>query len=141
MAVRRLCSITALLITICAVKAMGTDRFYPKPSSSDFPIYPERARVARVAGPVRLWFTVDEKGLVAEVQVISGNSMLRDAALATVRSWKFPPRSIHPHQRYETKFEFVLNVQQKEGEPKLTVSMTDFRNVEVASEFYAEAIE
>lgn len=137
----RLGCIAAFIVAVGAAGPRDSDGFFPKPVSSQLPTYPERARAARVAGEVKLWFVPNEKGEVTQAQIISGNSMLRDAAVTTVRSWKFQPISIRPNVRYETEFVYVLEIQSKEGEPKLTVSMVDFRRVEVVSEFYVEALE
>jgi TonB family protein len=117
------------------------DRMFPKPTSSELPMYPERARMAHVAGTVKLWFTLNGNGEVAQTKIISGNRLLSEAAVSTVKSWKFRPESIRPDLRYETEFVYVLSGQSKEGEPKLTVSMTDLRRVEVVSELYVVAIE
>lgn len=137
----RLGCIAALLFALSGAKVSGSDRVFPKPISSGLPTYPEQARSARVAGSVNLWFFVNEKGAVTQAQVVSGNPLLGDAALTIVRSWKFRPYAIPPGLRCETEFAYVLDVQAKEGEPKLTVSMRDFRRVEVASELYVQAIE
>jgi TonB family protein len=104
-------------------------------------MYPERARAAHVAGTVKLWFVLDANGGVAQAQAVSGNSMLRDAALRIVKSWKFPEDSSPSNVRHETEVVYVLNVQSRRGEPKLTISMTDFRRVEVISGIYVEAIQ
>lgn len=133
--------ISVLLVIVSAAAQTPSNRSFPKPIYSELPTYPERARTAHVAGPVKLWFIVDESGAIAEAGIVSGNSMLSDAALSSVKSWKFRPESIQPNMRYETEFIYDLNVQSKQGEPKLTVSMTDLRRVEVISEIYVRTIE
>jgi TonB family protein len=104
-------------------------------------MYPERARASRVAGTVKLWFMLNGTGEVAEVGIVSGNPLLRDAAAEAVKSWKFQPNILPPSVRLETEFVYVLAVQANEGEPKLTVSVTDFRHVEIISELYVKPIE
>jgi TonB family protein len=104
-------------------------------------MYPETARNARVEGVVKLWFVVDAGGEVIETGIISGNPLLRDAAANAVKSWRFQPNILQPKIRFDTEFVYVLNIQSKEGEPQLTVSMTDFRRVEVTSELYVKPIE
>jgi TonB family protein len=134
--------IAAALIFFAGTAAVAaSNASFPKPTSSVLPVYPEGARAARVAGIVRLWFTVNGNGEVAEAGIASGNPLLRDAALEAVRSWKFQPNILPSNVRVETEFVYVLNVQANEGEPKLTVSMTDFRHVEVVSELYVKPIE
>jgi TonB family protein len=113
----------------------------PKPTSSVLPGYPERARQAHVDGTVKLWFELDQNGAVTQVGIASGNPLLRDAALEAVKSWRFQPNTLPPNVRLETEFVYVLKVQTKQGEPKLTVSMTDFKHVEVISELYVKPTE
>lgn len=121
--------------------AWASNAAFPKPVSSALPMYPEEARAARVAGNVKLSFVLNRKGEVVDTTIVSGNPLLRDAALNAVRSWRFRPDALRPDVRFETEFVYVLNVQPKEGEPSLKVSMTDFRRVEVVSELYVKAIE
>jgi TonB family protein len=137
----RLLVITIVLFVGAIATRAASDGIFPKPISSELPMYPEKARSAHVVGTVNLWFVLDGSGDVTQAQSVSGNSMLRDAALSTVKSWRFSANSMQPNVRYETEFVYVLNAQQKKGEPKLIVSMTDFRRVEIVSEIYVEAIE
>jgi TonB family protein len=135
-------SISATAIIMASVSiALVSDQSFPKPIASQFPTYPEAARNARIAGTVKVQFSVTLEGNVAEAEVVSGNPMLRDSALAAVKSWKFRQGSIEPKVPHATEFVYVLNVQQKSGEPKLTVSMKDFRKIEVTSERYIKPIE
>jgi len=55
------------------------------------PTYPQIARSSRVAGDVTLDALVDESGNVLDVKVISGPLLLRDAATAALRQWKYEP--------------------------------------------------
>jgi TonB family protein len=55
------------------------------------PTYPQIARSSRVAGDVTLDALVDESGHVLDVKVISGPLLLRDAATAALRQWKYEP--------------------------------------------------
>lgn len=138
---RRHLVITILLFVGAVAMLSAAEETFPKPISSELPMYPERARSAHVAGTVNLWFMIDGTGAVTQAQSVSGNSMLRDAALSTVKSWRFSANSMQPNVRYETEFAYTLKAQQTNGEPKLTVSMSDFRRVEIVSELYVEAIE
>jgi TonB family protein len=104
-------------------------------------MYPQQAREAHVAGKVKLWFTLNQTGDVTQANVISGNAMLAKPALQCVRSWKFDVNNgISTSIRYETEFAYILGVQEKQGEPKLTVSLADFSHVEVSSELYERPI-
>ncbi len=55
------------------------------------PVYPITARSMRMTGIVRIEVVVDEQGQVAEVQKLSGPSLLRGAAADAVKKWKFKP--------------------------------------------------
>jgi len=116
--------------------AVEFKKFLPKPIYSELPTYPELARYAHLAGQVKLWFMLDESGAVSQAGVVSGHPIFGDAAFSTVKSWKFRPGIMQTNQRYETEFVYDLRTQSELGEPKLTVSMTDFRRVEVVSELY-----
>lgn len=124
-----------------ALASQATCQTMPELSSSPLPMYPVVARNARMTGTVKLWFSLDSSGDVTQTEVISGHPVLREAALACVQSWKFDPHSItSTGKRYETEFVYTLGVQEKEGHPKLTISLADFRHVEVISELYTEPI-
>ena len=55
------------------------------------PDYPTNARTARQAGMVTVEVSINERGDVVAAQVISGPSLLRQAATAAARRWKFKP--------------------------------------------------
>lgn len=58
------------------------------------PVYPGNAREAKQSGVVRVEVSIDERGSVTSVQVLSGPPLLRGAALAAARSWRFKPSTI-----------------------------------------------
>ncbi|HEX8089695.1 MAG TPA: TonB family protein [Blastocatellia bacterium] len=53
------------------------------------PAYPPLAKAARVSGAVVVEVTVDEEGTVNAARAISGHPLLKDAAVAAAREWKF----------------------------------------------------
>jgi TonB family protein len=53
------------------------------------PDYPSAARRARVEGLVVVELEVDEEGRVTSARAVSGNALLRDAAIAAARKWTF----------------------------------------------------
>jgi protein TonB len=59
------------------------------------PIYPPQARMARVDGAVTLRATVGTDGKVQEVQIISGNPLLVQAAVNAVRQWRYKPYQLN----------------------------------------------
>jgi TonB family protein len=133
--------IAVLLVAVGAAAQSPSNAFFPKPIYSELPAYPELAQKARIVGNVKLRFVLDESGGVTKAETISGHPILSNPALGVVKSWKFRPGTLRSNVRYETEFIYELKVQLKPGEPKLMVSMTDFRRVEIVSEIYAEPIE
>jgi periplasmic protein TonB len=55
------------------------------------PEYPELARRARVYGVVLLKVTVDEVGIVTDVEPVRGHPLLVPAAVDAVRQWRYSP--------------------------------------------------
>jgi len=55
------------------------------------PSYPPLAKAARVEGSVEVEVTIDEEGNVIAARALSGHPLLKDAALAAARQWKFTP--------------------------------------------------
>jgi len=55
------------------------------------PEYPEAARAQNVQGNVDLLVTVDPNGNVLNAEPLTGPELLRSAAVAHARKWKFPP--------------------------------------------------
>src|SRR5690348_8905475 len=55
------------------------------------PIYPLEAKQAHIQGVVKLKGTIDKKGSVINLSVISGNQFLIDSALEAARQWKYFP--------------------------------------------------
>ena len=55
------------------------------------PVYPDIARRARVSGSVVLVAIIDEEGNVSDLRVLSGHSLLKDAAFQAVQQWKYSP--------------------------------------------------
>lgn len=140
MSALKLLCITILLVVTSALGQTPPNRSFPKPIYSELPTYPERARYAHLVGSVKLWFIADSSGGVTQAGIISGHPIFSDAALRVVKSWKFQSEAIKPNVRYETEFVYDLKSTSQPGEPKLTVSMTDLRRVEVVSETYNRTI-
>lgn len=55
------------------------------------PDYPENARMARIQGPVVMKGIIGKDGHVRNLEVVSGPSPLRVAALAAVEQWRYKP--------------------------------------------------
>jgi TonB family protein len=59
------------------------------------PDYPEEAREKQIEGPVVLQLHINRDGAVEEVQPVSGEALLAQAAGEAVKQWRFKPRAIH----------------------------------------------
>lgn len=57
------------------------------------PEYPPLAKAARISGRVDVEVVVDTGGNVKSARAISGHPLLKDAAVACAREWKFSPGS------------------------------------------------
>jgi len=66
----------------------------PKLVTSTRPIYPSMAKQTNVQGNVIVTATVDSKGNVVDAKIVSGPQLLRQAALDTVRQWKYSPAQV-----------------------------------------------
>jgi protein TonB len=55
------------------------------------PDYPPIAKQLKIVGHVQVEVTIDPEGNVENVKVVSGNAMLTQAVLVTVKKWKFTP--------------------------------------------------
>jgi TonB family protein len=59
------------------------------------PDYPKKARKAHVEGTVRLHAIITKDGSVKNLEVVSGDPLLVDAALKAVRQWRYQPTRIN----------------------------------------------
>ena len=55
------------------------------------PTYPKQARVRKLQGTVVLEAIVNRKGSVDSLQLVSGDSLLAQAAADAVKQWKYKP--------------------------------------------------
>lgn len=62
--------------------------------SAPKPDYPALAKIAHVDGPVVLHAEINRSGEVSDTQVISGHFLLRRAAEAAVRHWRYRPYQV-----------------------------------------------
>jgi TonB family protein len=62
-----------------------------QPVKAVAPVYPPAAKKAGIQGEVRLHVTIDKDGSVKDVQVLSGDPQLSEAAVAAVRKWRYAP--------------------------------------------------
>ena len=71
------------------------------------PKYPALTLAGRVYGEVNIRVTIDRSGNVREASVIDGHPMLREAATAAARQWKFASSTV-PERTTTLEFRFVL---------------------------------
>lgn len=72
------------------------------------PVYPQIARVARIAGTVELMVLVGRDGSVLSVQVLSGSPLLAAAARQAVEKWRYRP-AILDGQAVEVESRVTVN--------------------------------
>jgi protein TonB len=59
------------------------------------PEYPEEARRQQIQGLVVLDVRISRDGEVQQVNVVSGQPVLADAAIKAVKMWRFNPRTLN----------------------------------------------
>jgi TonB family protein len=59
------------------------------------PEYPLVAKQAGIQGDVVVKTTIDDKGSVVNMQIVSGPALLRGAALTALRRWKYEPSTLN----------------------------------------------
>jgi TonB family protein len=74
--------------------AVGGDVKPARMISSVAPIYPALAKSQHVAGSVHVDALVDANGRVTTMKVVSGPSMLHQAAMDALRQWKYQPATL-----------------------------------------------
>jgi TonB family protein len=67
----------------------------PKLLTRVLPEYPTVAKEAHIEGDVVVKTTIDPKGNVVNMQVVSGPAMLRGPALVALRRWKYEPSTLN----------------------------------------------
>src|SRR5271169_2651865 len=68
------------------------------------PTYPELARRCNLVGEVHLSVAVAADGKVTSVAVTGGNPVLAQAAVESVRNWKFAPAAHSTTEQVELRF-------------------------------------
>jgi protein TonB len=67
----------------------------PRLVSRAMPEYPLVAKESGIQGDVVMKTTIDAKGNVVNVQVVSGPQMLRGSAMAALRRWRYEPSTLN----------------------------------------------
>jgi protein TonB len=71
------------------------------------PNYPKQARARKVQGTVVLEAIVNKKGTVDSLQLVSGDSLLAQAAADAVKQWKYKP---YFHNGDPTEFQTRITI-------------------------------
>jgi TonB family protein len=74
--------------------AIGGDVKPARMISSVAPMYPALAKSQHIAGSVRVDALVDTNGRVTTMKIVSGPSMLHQAAMDALRQWKYQPATL-----------------------------------------------
>lgn len=108
--------------------------------SAQLPAYPVIARAAHVSGDVVAEFTLDERGTVTSVTILSGNGLLARSTEDNIRTWKFgePPKDARPDTKYRTRFSYHLsNRYPPDSVPlQFTVTFTSYEHVDITGEMH-----
>jgi len=73
---------------------VGGDVRQAKLISSTPPQYPLLAKTQHIEGNVRIDALVDENGKVSLMKVVSGPTLLQQAAMDAIRQWKYQPATL-----------------------------------------------
>jgi len=76
------------------VKVGGNVR-EPRLVSRVMPEYPLVAKQANIQGDIVVKTTIDQKGNVVNMQIVSGPAMLRGPAIAALRRWRYEPSTLN----------------------------------------------
>jgi TonB family protein len=84
-------SVSPLQGVLGALQPRGGDAKAPELLVSTAPIYPTMARQARVEGQVTIEAVIDTNGKLTNMTVVSGPPLLHQAAIDSLRTWKYQP--------------------------------------------------
>jgi TonB family protein len=94
----------ALATTGTSATAPQKTMVYPV-LGADLPLYPPLARQTRTEGRVEVQIQVDGAGKVVSAVAVSGDPVLRRAAVDNAKSWRFAPTSTEGTIVYDFKIE------------------------------------
>ena len=115
-----LCALLATTATLLAQprKISGAE-LSARLVSQTRPVYPPEAKAKGIEGTVRLNVTVNTKGEVTNVEVLSGPELLREATVEAVRQWRYQPYEYEVIGTVHANF--VLSHKDKPAKPKSDV--------------------
>jgi TonB family protein len=68
------------------------------------PPYPEVAKKMHLSGTVKVQVVIGQDGMIKETKVVGGHPVLVEAALETLKMWKFAPASVETTTVLEFSF-------------------------------------
>jgi TonB family protein len=84
-------SVSPLQEVLATPQPLGGQAKAPQLIVSSAPIYPTMARQARVEGQVTIEAVIDANGKLTNMTVVSGPALLQQAAIDSLRTWKYQP--------------------------------------------------
>ena len=78
-------------------------------ASLDAPNYPQLAKTARIQGAVVLKIKINEQGNVTSATSVSGHPILKDAAIANVRTWRFTQPADGKPVEMEVTYKYIID--------------------------------
>jgi len=126
--IKLLCFVVAIF---CITMAAQTE---PALVTVNMPKYPPLACQARVAGVVKLTFTLLANGTQpTKIEVVSGHPMLQWAAIDNVKTWKFAnPYAVD--RKYETTFQYRLSGVEVPLPKSATITFESFHQVDLVTD-------
>ena len=120
-----------VVAVFCITTAAQTE---PTLVTVNMPKYPPLACQARVAGEVKLTFTLPANGTQpTKIEVVSGHPMLKWAAIDNVKTWKFEnPYAVD--RKYETTFRYRLSGVEVPLPKSATVTFESFQQVDLVTD-------
>lgn len=94
------------------------------------PSYPPIAVKTRIQGIVKIQYTVNEKGDLTDIKVLSGHPFLVGSALSAVREWKYKPLVQNGHARpfrTEVDIPFSLGISEDQSKKEEEQSQAYFK--------------
>jgi len=80
------------------------------------PVYPAEAKKARIQGLVKIDALISKDGEVVEATALGGPEVLRPAALAAVRQWRYKPLGVEVKTTIHVNYQLPRKA--KAAEPK-----------------------
>jgi len=120
-----------VVVIFCVTMAAQTE---PALVTVNMPKYPPLACQARVAGVVKLTFTLLANGTQpTNIEVVSGHPMLKWAAIDNVKTWKFAnPNAVD--RKYETTFQYRLSGVEVPLPTSATITFESFHQVDLVTD-------